>query len=151
MSFSSDWVLENLLKVLRHNLTPLFNHSCWPRVLWKMVEKVSRSYPRERWTKTWKSFCPNLSSFNDLCGAVRLNFPKWGILKVTIWGRNTTRIKKISTTMLVISILSDNLCLHQGIMENTNGRAIFVIVMIERWTSFYRIHDRQNVLASNIS
>ncbi len=52
--------------------------------------------------------------------------------------------------MLVISIMSDNLCLHQNIVEKFYGRAIFVIVVIERWTSFYRIYDRQNVLASNI-
>ncbi len=53
--------------------------------------------------------------------------------------------------MLVISILSDDLCLHQKMVENVNGRAIFVIAVIERWTSFYRIYDRKNVLASNIS
>ncbi len=39
--------------------------------------------------------------------------------------------KKNSTTMLVISILSDNLCLHKEIKENINGRAIFVIVVFE--------------------
>ncbi len=37
--------------------------------------------------------------------------------------------------MLVISIPSDDLLLHQRILENINGRAIFVIVVIERWTS----------------
>ncbi len=52
--------------------------------------------------------------------------------------------------MLVISIPSDNLCLHQEIVENINGRAIFVTVVIERRTSFFRIYDRQNDLASNI-
>ncbi len=37
--------------------------------------------------------------------------------------------------MLVISIPSDNLCLHQKIVENINGRAIFVIVVIALiWT-----------------
>ncbi len=33
------------------------------------------------------------------------------------------------------------------IVESINGRAIFVIVVIERWTSFYRIYDRQITLA----
>ncbi len=42
--------------------------------------------------------------------------------------------------MLVISFSSDDLCLHQKIVENINGRAIFVIVVIECWTSFYRIY-----------
>ncbi len=45
--------------------------------------------------------------------------------------------------MLVASILFDDLCLHQKIVENINGRATFVIVVIERWTSFYCIYDRQ--------
>ncbi len=31
------------------------------------------------------------------------------------------------------------------IEENINGRAIFMIVAIERPTSIYRIYDRQNV------
>ncbi len=53
--------------------------------------------------------------------------------------------------MLVIPIPSDNLCLRQKIVESINGRANFVIVVIERWTSFYGNYDRQNVLASNIS
>ncbi len=53
--------------------------------------------------------------------------------------------------MLVISISSDNLCLHKNIKENINGTAIFVIVLVERWASFYRIFDRQNVPASTIS
>ncbi len=49
--------------------------------------------------------------------------------------------------MLVISILSDNLCLHRKPEKTINDRAIFVIVMVGR----YGIYDRQNVLASNIS
>ncbi len=53
--------------------------------------------------------------------------------------------------MLVISIPSDGLCLHQKMVENINGRAIFLMTVIERGTSFYRINDRQNVLASDIS
>ncbi len=53
--------------------------------------------------------------------------------------------------MLVISISSDDLCLHKKIKENINGRAIFVIVVVERWAPFYRMFDRQNVLASDIS
>ncbi len=53
--------------------------------------------------------------------------------------------------MLVISISSDDLCLHKKIKENINGRAISVIVVVERWASFYRIFDRQNVPASDIS
>ncbi len=53
--------------------------------------------------------------------------------------------------MLAISISSDYLCLHKKIKENINGRAIFVIVVVERWASFYRIFDRQNVPASDIS
>ncbi len=36
------------------------------------------------------------------------------------------------------------------IKENINGRAIFVIVVVERWASFYCIYDRQNVPASDI-
>ncbi len=38
VSLNIDWVLENILKVLRHNLTPLFKYSCWPHVVWKMVK-----------------------------------------------------------------------------------------------------------------
>ncbi len=53
--------------------------------------------------------------------------------------------------MLVISTPSADLCLHRNIEENVNGRAIFVIVVVERWASFYRIYDRQNVLAADIS
>ncbi len=53
--------------------------------------------------------------------------------------------------MLVISISSADLWLHQKIEENVNGRVIFVIMGIERWAPFYRIHDRANVLASDIS
>ncbi len=52
--------------------------------------------------------------------------------------------------MPFISIPSSDLCLHQKINENVKGRAIFVIVVVERWASFYRIHDRKNVRASNI-
>ncbi len=53
--------------------------------------------------------------------------------------------------MLAISISSDDLCLHKKIYENINGRAIFVIVLVERRAAFYRILDRQNVPASDIS
>ncbi len=53
--------------------------------------------------------------------------------------------------MLAISTPAYDLCLHQKIVENINGRAIFMIVMIKRRHSFYRINDRQNVPASNIS
>ncbi len=59
--------------------------------------------------------------------------------------------KKKSTTMLAISNSSDDLCLHKKIKENINGRANFVIVVVVRWASFYRIFDRQNVPASDIS
>ncbi len=38
--------------------------------------------------------------------------------------------------MFAISIPSDDLCLHKKIEENVNGRAIFVIVVVERWASF---------------
>ncbi len=53
--------------------------------------------------------------------------------------------------MLIISLLSADLCLHQNIEENVNGRAIFVVVVVERWASFNRISDRQNILASDNS
>ncbi len=53
--------------------------------------------------------------------------------------------------MLAISILSIDLCLHEKIKESINGRAIFVIVVVERWALFYSIFDRQNVPASDIS
>ncbi len=53
--------------------------------------------------------------------------------------------------MLAISISSYDLCLHKRIKENINGRAIFVIVVVERWASFYGIFERQNVPASDIS
>ncbi len=53
--------------------------------------------------------------------------------------------------MLAISISSDDLCLHKQIKDNIDGRAIFVIVVVERWASFYRNYDRQNVPASNTS
>ncbi len=53
--------------------------------------------------------------------------------------------------MVIISILSTDLCLHKIIKENINGRAIFVIVVVERWAPFYRIFDRRNVPASEIS
>ncbi len=72
-------------------------------------------------------------------------------LKVIILGSNTTRIQKNYTTLLAISILSIDLCLHKSIKENINGRAIFVIVVVELWASFYRIFDRQNVPDSDIS
>ncbi len=52
--------------------------------------------------------------------------------------------------MLVISIPSDDLCLQPKLEVNINGWATFVIVAVEREASFYCIHDRQNVLASNI-
>ncbi len=35
--------------------------------------------------------------------------------------------------------------------EKVNSRAIFVIVVVERWASLYRINDRQGVLAWEIS
>ncbi len=57
----------------------------------------------------------------------------------------------IETAMLVISISSDYICSHQKIVENINGRTIFVIVVVGLWASFNHIYDRQNVLASNIS
>ncbi len=53
--------------------------------------------------------------------------------------------------MLAISISSDDLCLHKEIKDNIDGRAIFVIVVIEHWASFYRIFDQENVPASDIS
>ncbi len=53
--------------------------------------------------------------------------------------------------MLAISSPSDDLYLHLIIKENINGRAIFVMVVVEHWASFYRIYDRQNVPASDIS
>ncbi len=53
--------------------------------------------------------------------------------------------------MLVISIASDYLCLHQKIEENVNGRAIFVTVVVGLWASFYRNYDRQYVLALKTS
>ncbi len=53
--------------------------------------------------------------------------------------------------MLIIPILSDDLCLRQKIEKNINGRAIFAIVVAGRWAFFYRNYDRQNVLASNIA
>ncbi len=34
--------------------------------------------------------------------------------------------------MLIISISSDDVYLHKKIKENINGRAIFVIVVVER-------------------
>ncbi len=37
------------------------------------------------------------------------------------------------------------------IVVNVNGRAIFVIEVVERWGYFYRINDQQNDLASDIS
>ncbi len=53
--------------------------------------------------------------------------------------------------MLAIFIPSTELCLHQKNDESVNGRTIFVIVVVERWASFYRIHDRHSVLAADIS
>ncbi len=53
--------------------------------------------------------------------------------------------------MLAISISIDDLCLHKKIKENIDGRAIFVIVLVERWASFYRVFDGQNIPASDIS
>ncbi len=53
--------------------------------------------------------------------------------------------------MPFLSIPSADFCLQQTINENVNGRAIFEIVVVERRASFYRIHDRKNVRASNIS
>ncbi len=53
--------------------------------------------------------------------------------------------------MLAIPIDFNDFCLHKTIKENINGRAIFVIVVVERWALFYRIFDRQKVPASDIS
>ncbi len=53
--------------------------------------------------------------------------------------------------MLAKSIPFDDLWLHLKIKENISGRAIFVIVVVECWVSFYRMYDRQNVPASDIS
>ncbi len=53
--------------------------------------------------------------------------------------------------MLATSLLSDGLCLHKKNKENIDGRTIFVIVVVERWVSIYRIFDRQNIPASDIS
>ncbi len=53
--------------------------------------------------------------------------------------------------MFAVLIPSDDSCLHKKIKETINGRAIFVIAVVERWASFYRIDDRQNVPASDIS
>ncbi len=53
--------------------------------------------------------------------------------------------------MLAISISSDDLCSHKKIKEIINGSAIFAFVVVERCDSFYRIFDRQNVPASDIS
>ncbi len=47
-----------------------------------------------------------------------------------------------------VSNSSNYLCMHQ---TNINRTAIFLIVVVERWASFYHNYDRQNVLASNIS
>ncbi len=52
--------------------------------------------------------------------------------------------------MRIISIPSADLCLHQQIEENVNGRVIFVIEVVER-CSFFRIYCRQIVLALDIS
>ncbi len=52
--------------------------------------------------------------------------------------------------MFVIFIPSDDLCVHPKIEENVNGRAIFVIKVVERWASFYRLFPRQNVPTSDI-
>ncbi len=41
-------------------------------------------------------------------------------------------LKQNSTTMLAISISSDDLCLHKKIKEYINSGAIFVIVVVER-------------------
>ncbi len=38
--------------------------------------------------------------------------------------------------MLVINVPSDAFCLQPKIEENLNGRAIFVIVAVERYVSF---------------
>ncbi len=53
--------------------------------------------------------------------------------------------------MLVISISSVFLWLHQKFEESVNGRAIFVIVVVERWAYFYCIYDQQLDLAMDIS
>ncbi len=37
-----------------------------------------------------------------------------------------------TTTMLAISIPSDDYCLHKKVRENINGTAVFVIVVVER-------------------
>ncbi len=53
--------------------------------------------------------------------------------------------------MFAISISSDNLCLHKKINKTSMVEPVFVIVVAERWVSFYRIFDRQNVSASELS
>ncbi len=53
--------------------------------------------------------------------------------------------------MLAILIAFDGLCLHLKINESINDRADFVIVVVGRYTSFYRIYDWQIVPALDIS
>ncbi len=45
--------------------------------------------------------------------------------------------------MLVIFIPSVDSYLHKKVEENVKGRAIFMIVVAERWASFNRIYERQ--------
>ncbi len=52
--------------------------------------------------------------------------------KSNYFNNYATTIKKNSTTMLAISISFDDLCMHKKIKENIYGRAIFVIVVVER-------------------
>ncbi len=52
--------------------------------------------------------------------------------------------------MLVIYIRSADLRLHHKIEEHVIARTIFVIVVVERCASFYRIYDRPNFRDSDI-
>ncbi len=45
--------------------------------------------------------------------------------------------------MLAITIPSDHFCLHPKIEESIDGRAIIVLVVVQRKASFERIYDRQ--------
>ncbi len=85
--------------------------------------------------QTWNTFSPQLSSLKDLYGTVRSNFPKceFSNAKNLLFEEEILlEVKQNNPTMLFISIPSADLCVHQKIEENVNGRAIFVIVVVKR-------------------
>ncbi len=95
--------------------------------------------------KTWNNFSPNLSSIKDRHVGYKKSRSNYFRKK---YYKNKN---KISSQCLSFQFRPTINACTKIIKENINGRAIFVIVAVERLASFYRIFDQENVPASDIS